>query len=529
MVLVVGIGACILPTDRSSELAVELEALPNLFIKDTLQLRARLVDEAGKFIPNALIRYVSDDVTVVNVTADSLLLAVGVGTTTVTATAVGYDEAAVATRTAQVRGLLEIDSIRNTNQNRLPSTAWFGDVLEIFGVGLSPDSIFTVTVGGVQAPINGYVPSDPSQPNRLGRLFVWAPPPAERQSQMFVLGFNGGLLVPDTLNIVQRDLHEFNDTLPADLGAVPLGFRNPALAFEARVRTEAEAAVDWYTFTNADTANRTIAVFSEMVGAETFVTLVTDSLFWDGSIFDFGFGSRAWTIGRETYLCDGLQVTFLGEPEPFAEVPFPFTIVALADLPPGTYHIFVPYVPQGEPASYEILILPAYFSIGSVPRDTEEENDYCGAAGPLPVGGASLTIDNPHDIDWYQFTVGSGQILDVTAITDGTAEADLDMYLIRDFRPDSLVLVNAATTAGDADENITQFLPAGDYFLVVFDFAGMPTGYLLDAAFSLTPSGAALTAAPTAEIGALRAKRERGKKTPPPAVTIPEVLRSWWP
>jgi hypothetical protein len=513
-VLVEGIGGCLLPTDRSDELQVQMEILPDLFVKDTVELRARLVDGSGTTIPNAVISYGSDDLAVVTVTGDNRLLAVGVGAATVTATAVGYDETDPATRTAQVRGLLEVDSIRNTNTDRAPGTARFGDLLEIFGVGLSPDSLFAVTIGGTEAEILDWIPNDQSEPNRLGRLFVWVPPPAPRQSQMFFVGFNGGLLVPDTLNIVQRDVYEFNDTIPAALGPIPLGFRNPALAFEARVRTETEVAVDWYTFTNPDVRDRTLAVFSQMVGAETFVTLVTDSIFWDGGKFDFEFGSSAWTIGRETYRCDGLQLTASGSGEPvtFAEVPFPLTIVSLADLPVGTYHVFVPFVPQGGAASYEVLVLPGYVTLGGVGRDSEEENDYCDAAGPLPTGNAPLTIDNPHDVDWYRFSV---------------------MYLIRDFRPDSLVLVLGATTAGDVDEVIeNRLLPAGGYFLVVFDFTGVPTGYTLSSALTAPPVGAAPAAAASAgsaDVERIRAKHQAAKQLRPPSVVFPEALRTWRP
>lgn len=509
-------------------------ALPNLFIQDTLQLRARLMEAGGGEVRNAVIRYESDNAAVVSVTQGGRLLAVGVGTANVVARAIGYDNAPPAMQVAQVRGVLEIDSIRNLNALRAPGNAWFGDLLEISGVGLSPESLFVVQIGGVEAEIFEYVPVDPARRNGLGRLFVWAPPPATPKSQLFVLGFNGGLLFPDTINVIQRDLFEFNDTIPASLGPVPLGFRNPGLAFESRARTETEAAVDWYTFTNTQTADRTILVFSEMVGAETFITLLTDSIAWDGTTFDFAFGSSAWTIGRETYQCDGLQVRSAaagGEPVAFAEIPFPFTLVALGDLPAGTYHIFIPYVPQGDAASYELLIFPAYASLAGLARDSEEENDYCDVAGNIPLGNVSLTIDNPHDIDWYRFTVpGGGQVFDVTATTDGTAEADLDLYLIADFRPDSLVLVNAETNAGPS-ESITQFLGPGDYFLVVFDFAGVPVGYTMNTTFTAPPAGAIPTPAvlSAADLQQLRAKREAAKTMATPGRALPEAIRSWRP
>lgn len=502
-----------------------MKALPNLFLKDTLQLEARLMEPGGTLVPNAVLRFSSDDPAVISVTESGRLLAVGVGSATVTATAVGYAAAAPATRTAQVRGLLEVDSIR-------PATARFGEVLEIFGVGLFPDSLFSVSVGGVTAEINAYVPQDPQTPNRLGRLFVWTPPPAERRSALTVLGFNGGLVFPESLEVIQRDVYEPNDVTPADLGAIPLGLRNPGLAFEARIRTEADVAVDWYKFMNTEARDRTVVVFSEMVGAESFLVVLTDSLFFDVSVPDFRFGSRAWTIGREIYRCGGLQVTQLGEPQPFAEVPFPFFISALGDLPAGEYHLFVPFAAQGDPSSYELLVLPGYVTLGNVGRDLLEENDYCDVAAPLPSGTTSLTLDNPHDIDWFRFTVPTGLVYNFAARNDGTANADLDLYLVADFRPDSLVLMRNATTAGDADEVISnQLLPAGDYFLVVFDFAGIPTGYTLTTSFAAPPAGALPSAAAmvTPDVEGLRAKRRMAQEVRPSLTPLVEALRAWRP
>lgn len=500
-----------------------MDALPSLFLKDTLQLTARLMEPGGTLVSNAVLRFSSDDPAVVSVTESGRLLAVGVGSANVTATAVGYAASAQATRIAQVRGLLEVDSIR-------PQTARFGEVLQIFGVGLFPDSLFSVTVGGHNAEIRDYVPQDPQNPNRLGRLFVWTPPPAPRRSALTVLGFNGGLVFPESLEVVQRDVYEPNEVAPAELGEIPLGVRNPGLAFEARIRTEADVGVDWYTFTNGEAHDRTVVVFSEMVGAESFLVVLTDSLFFDASVSDFGFGSRAWTIGRESYRCDGLSVTSSGEAVPFAEVRFPFFVSALGDLPAGQYHIFVPFAAQGDPSSYELLVLPGYVSLGNVGRDPLEENDYCDVAAPLPPGTSTLTIDNPHDIDWFRFTETTGQVYNFTARTDGTANADLDLYLIRDFRPDSLVLLRSATAAGDADEVIAnQFLSPGDYFLVAFDFAGIPTGYTLTVSAAVVPAAASSSAAMAAppSIEGLRAKRRLAQAMRPSLTPLLEALRAW--
>jgi hypothetical protein len=509
-------STCILPTDRSDELEVELEILPTLFVRDTIDLRARLMGPGGEPVPNALITFSSDDPTVVNVSPSGELIALGVGITTVRASAAAYEEAAVATRAAQVRGLLEVDSIR-------PLDVSFGQLVEIFGVGLNPDSLFSVTIGEADAPIAGFTPQDPNAPDKLGRLVVWVAPPAERQAELMILGFKGGLVFPEGLTVAQQDLFEPNDTIPTDLGPLPApGFRNPGLAFEARVRTEVETAADWYRFENETALDRTIVVFSQMVGAETFSVFVTDSLAWDGEAAEFGVGSSAWGIGRGRYLCDGLPLTQgpAGDTTTFAEIPFPFTIVSLLDLPAGPYDVIVPFTLPGEPVAYELVVVPAHLSVADLAPDALEENDYCDVAAPLAdAAGQRLTIDNTHDVEWFDFSLTQTTQVSVSVTAD-TEDADLDIYVIRDFRPDSLRLI-AARTTDDPTESISQPFAAGDYFLVVFDFSGVPTPYDMDVTLGAAPSDVApVQSATAAELEALRRKRERGAATPAPGAAM---------
>ncbi len=510
-------SGCILPTDRSDELEVELEILPTLFVRDTIDLRARLMGPGDEPVPNALITFSSDDPTVVSVSPSGQLIAVGVGTTTVRASAAAYEEAAVATRPAQVRGLLEVDSIR-------PLDVLYGQLVEIFGVGLHPDSLFSVTIGGADAPIAGFTPQDPNAPDKLGRLVVWVAPPSERQSDLTILGFKGGLVFSESLMVGQRDLYEPNDTIPTDLGTLPApGFRNAGLAFESRVRAEDEFSADWYRFENEEAVDRTIIVLSQMVGAETFSVLVTDSLAWDGDALDFVVGSSAWGIGRGRYLCDGLPPTQpSGEPTTFAEIAFSSTIVSLIDLPAGSYDVFVPFAPPGDPVAYELVVVPSHPSMldlepnAFLEPDAFEENDYCDVATPLEnMDGQPLTIDVPHDIEWFRFSLAQTTQVSVS-VTAEEDDADLDLYVLRDFRPDSLRLIRAAVSDG-VTESINQLFAAGDYFLVVFDFRGVPTRYDMDVVIGPAPSGAApASSAPAAELDALRRKRDRGAATPAP-------------
>lgn len=484
-------AACVFPDDRSAELQVELAPVPTLFLRDSLDLEARLVDGNGDPVPNAVIRYATSDPLVAAVSAAGRLVAVGVGAATLTATAVEFAAATPVAQTIQVRGLIEVDSIR-------PVDVLFGQLATVYGVGLNPDSLFAVTVGGVQARVAGFVPDDPAAPDRFGRLTLWVPPPAARRSQVAVLGFKGGVVHSESLQVIQRDVFEPNDTLAADLGPIPLGFRNPALAFEVRGRDDDRQPADWYRFSNDQVRDRTIFVASQTVGAETFRVFVTDSLGWDGAVGEFRIGSASWTIGPQAYFCGGRTMTLNGEPfQPF-EQPFPFTLLALRDLPVGEYDVIVPYVPSGEPPAYELAIASAYVSVLS--PDPAEENDYCDVAKDLfdpaldLAGGTTLTIDNFHDVDWFAFeTTDLLTQVDVVATAENP-DADLDLYLIGDFRPDSLPVLAVGAGPG-TEESLSAVVAQGKYLLLVVDFPGVPTAYTLTPKQALA-GPAAVTAAP---------------------------------
>lgn len=479
----VGAVTCALPTDRSGALRVALDSLPTLLLKDSLRLDARLVDSGGVEVPRAALAFASSNPTVFIVDPDGMVRAVGVGVAQLTVSALGFAEAVPFTQMVRVRGKLEVDSVR-------PLDVRFGDSVEVFGVGLEPDSIFSIAIGGVEAEASAFVPQDPARPEREGMLRVWVPPPAERRSAMTLLGFAGGLVLPDTIDVGQVDLFEPNDTVPRPLGQLPQGFRNPALALEARQRetvADARDPADWYTFDNPTPQDRTIIFASEGALGQAFGVVLTDSLEWSQVTRDYAVGPGSWTVGVGTYLCGGLPLTQNGEVVEVEEVLFPLSVLAIRSLPAGRYHVLVPYVPFGTPRSYELRILNQYASL--LPPDAAEENDYCDVAAPLPASG-SFTVDNPHDVDWFRFTFASpvAQLYDI-ALTAQNAEADLDLYFVRDFRPDSLVLLGRGSEPGP-NERIAGLINPGDYFLIVVDFQGQPTSYTLTAQFGTLPAGA---------------------------------------
>jgi hypothetical protein len=246
---------------------------------------------------------------------------------------------------------------------------------------------------------------------------------------------------------------------------------------------------------------------------------LTNSLAWTGTPGNpWAVGQDGWTIGPRTYLCSGLPITVGDTPFELEELPFPFTLVALKDLPAGTYHILAPYNPQGDPARYEMLITSTYESVRN--PDIAEENDYCDVAAPLSIAqGRTLSIDNFRDIDWFRFRIAPAtgdQSMDITT-TAADPDADLDVYVVRadsaggDLSDLELIKFNAASGVDEALA-IDSIAP-GNYYLIVMDFPGVPTQYTLDWTFGpkrpSPPGMAALFEA--SALDALAAKRARAR------------------
>ena len=498
LVLLAVAAGCEVPTNRSSQLSVQLDSIPPLVTGDSLMLNARVLADADT-VPNAGIRFSSSDATVLLVDEAGKLLASKPGEAELTAAALTFAEAQQASQTVQVRDVYELDSIA-------PRLVQFGSVLNLFGVGLNQS--LAATIGGADAIFHSYVAQDPARKDRFGRLSLWVTPPAPLVSQVVLLGFEG-ILISDTIVVTQRDIYEPNDTTPTQLGVIPDSVFNPALAFERVRRGEGRLAVDWYTFTTTEPGDWTVSVWSP-AGGSRFDAYVTNSLVWSSVALDSeGAGlyvvpSGSWSTGAGFRACDGLGFVYrdFGEYAFTVEVPPDSAVIALKDLPAGSYHVLVNYGEGGpfyDPTasisavgvfvdSLNLVVpLPTGLRIrkgyrSGLDPDRFEENDYCNVAQIIAVPDTltQLTIDTPHDADWYVFNLSSGANVQFTV---DVAEnlADLDTYVIRDWRPDSLVVVDFGFGA-DATA-VTQtaglFLDPGRYFLIVVDFLGLPSEYTL--------------------------------------------------
>lgn len=511
---------CVFPTERDSSVHVSLSPVYILFRGNDTVVTARAWQMSGSDsqpIPNVVFVWTSSDPSVATVDAAGHIVGVKSGTVIITAAAANFDKQALAASdTLRVTAPLEVDSVR-------PKTVQYGEILSIYGV--SVDSIISASLGGaalIRVPF-----ADTVFPSGTARSRWWVPPPA-RTDSLFFLGItsgNGvlGYVHGDTTTVIERDLYEPDDTVPytIDLDAPPpfaayptIVFTNPALAFEALQRG-AKTGVDWYRFTHTQTQDLTIVLTAPQI-AGTFVTYLTDSLGWNGTSQQYFIGKNSWTFGPGSHACHGLN---------FApgEAVGDSTIVAFKGLPAGTLDGIATY---GAPGRYGLSVIAGYQS--ELPADAHEDDNSCNAAdlrGPRTVPFRdTLTIENPHDIDWIRFTaVGSGLHrfrLHALAGVHPDSLKDLDLYVVRVPNPgDTALQIMLPDTANGSVVNRTvSGLGTGNYYAVVLDYAGTTTKYEIcvgpGSAPPLCPTAFTPNAAPPATRKAASSRAARSVPAP---------------
>jgi hypothetical protein len=396
------------------------------------------------------------------------------GTVDILARAVAFERASQADLTLRVSNPLEIDSMR-------PASARFGEVITLYGIGV--DSIFQASLGGGQLFI--YPFSAGRDSTGYARLSFWVPPPA-RTDSLFYIGNGVFGFTHDSVQVIRRDIYEPNETSPRVINLdgsrpfpgttlSPFLLLNPALAFEALPR-DVKQGVDWYRFTQAGTRDLTV-ILTAPEAKGTFATFLTDSLAFRASDTSYFIGKDAWTLGPSSHACHGLG---FAPSEGAADS----TVVALKGVS-GALDAIALY---RQAARYGLAVLDVYVS--ELPADKHEEDSNCSAADlrgtrPAPFQD-TLTIENPHAIDWIRFHyiqggVGSSAQMRLHAFPGGgvpAATKDLDLYVIKVPVAGDLALqiLLADTTAG-SEVNRTVGLSTGDYYLVVLDYAGASTTY----------------------------------------------------
>ena len=497
---VISAGLACTIEDNSAEVFVEVSAAAPVVVrgeKILLNARARRLTSPTDTVDVGNIQYVwatSNPNLATIVGSDSStaeLTGVNSGTVAVTATAASFEASDVGTFQMRVADLLEIDSVR-------PTAVKWGEKLRMYGVGVR--NVFIADLGTPLFPDTMTFQGDPQG---LGVMEYWVPPPA-RTDSVFVLGPGVFFTVDEITAVDTLDLYEYNDTIPAliNLDAAPpypqvpsVLFFNPALAYEDPSRVGAATlGYDWYRFTRADVSRpMTFVIKPQSIADSTALfTVLGDSIIYVGG---HTVANPTWFVTTQgRHWCDkGVIDADHKRPDSL--------VVALKRRPRytptrSTIDILSWY---SLPQRHAIGVADGYVVTDSrIQSDRFEENDICIFAdtnfvtmpinlGPLtpPFADSTLTIDNPHEVDWYRFQVTQGLPSDSTMIrvrsrpfTGGPFfdRSDIDLYVVRSQTPTAFQYLGQVSSPGSLDST-RLLLPTGDYYLIVVDFAGEATRY----------------------------------------------------
>ena len=534
---------CNFPTDQSPSVFVLVTAPRTFLLRgERLKVQARAVRVVGKdtlVVPNVVFAWSTANPNFATVQRDTgssaTVTGVNSGSAGIVARAANFDKARQGNLAIRVANPLEIDSVR-------PRIVRYGELAKVYGIGV--DSLFLTSLAGVTL-IPYPFSATRNKVTGEGRVSYWVPPPATSDS-LFYLGAGVFGFADSVTKILPRDIYDPNDTIPAkinlDLGGpwptqLPsVLFLNPALAFEETPRGVSRA--DWFDFTISDTtSDYTFFINFPTSGDTTGVrTFILDSLGYKGTVPGGYFGRDSGDyIGSDLVRCKGQAFS------PHM-APRESTVVALRGLPSHSMHMLAFFSPSS-PQRYGLGVLKGYLVADPrIQPDKFEPNRFCHYAdfgnrkiALLNPGTFSdtLTIDNPHAIDWLRIDLqgGSGTTL-VNFQTIGRPfpaqpdTSDIDIYVLtvpNSATPTQLTLVGADTAAGSTS-NITLTLNAGaSYYVAVVDFAGVPTRYSLCMMRggsillppSCTPIPAVASAALTAPSSVSRARRRRAGATLP--------------
>jgi len=511
-------ATCAFPTDKSDKVLVTLEGPSQVVLRGqemSVHARAwRVIGPDTQPITNVAFAFGTGSSTTATVQNDgggyATVTGVNSGNVHVTARAISFEQAPEGDLLLRVSNPLEVDSVR-------PKLVRFGDTITVYGVGV--DSIFIAFLDNATQfdyPLPGILSTRTRDSLGFSTATFWVTPPAHTDRLSFIgPGVFGN--APDTTKVIPLDVLEPNEVAPRTINleappripAIPqILFLNPALAFEPLKRDS--LAVDWYRFTQTKTRDLTIILSAADVRG-TFSTFLSDSLAFvpasGPNPATYKIGSNSWTLGPGSHACKG----FAFEP---AETQPESTIVALRGMLPGGLHALALY---SQPGRYGLAVFEGYVtSDPNVPRDAHEEDDFCDAADArglavtLPGGTFrdTLTIDNPHDIDWIRFRVTSltTATIKIASVTSATTvdSSDIDIFLLTvpgGGASSSLDVLARSDSAGST-EAISTALTPGDYYLVAVDYQGVPVAY------DVCISSSGCLAFPTRPVAARATKRQ---------------------
>jgi hypothetical protein len=186
-----------------------------------------------------------------------------------------------------------------------------------------------------------------------------------------------------------------------------------------------------------------------------------------------------------------------------------------------------------QPQRYALTILEQFsYTDLRIGQDRFEENDLCSFADSnfnvpatqivlnasglfLPYLDSTLTIDTPHELDWYRFrltaAVAESVMFKVRSRPfggiGGFDRSDVDMEVVR---ASDFAFMGSVSQLGTRD-SMRLLLAPGDYYLIVIDFGGEVTRYsmCIRPRFNCVP----LTTAVEASIAASPRTRNKPNRT----------------
>jgi hypothetical protein len=520
LVTVLAASTCAFPTDKSDAVFVTLDAPSPVVLRGqdmVVHARAwRAIGTDTQRIANVDFAFYSDSSSIARVEKSggdsATVTGVNSGVVDIWARAVAFEQADQADLVLRVSAPLEVDSVR-------PKFVRYGDTITVFGVGV--DSIVLAQLTGADL-FQYFFSAKHDSVTGLGTNTYWVPPPARTDSLLYV-GKGVFDWARDTTYVLPFDIYEPNDVAPTVINlesppAFPqlpfFRFLNPALAFE-QLKRDQTVGVDWYRFDQTTTRDVTL-ILTAPTARGTFLTFLSDSLFFNPADSNIYIGPDAWTIGPGSHHCHGHAF----EPQQAAPES---TIVALRGMPAGSLDAFSLY---GQPARYGLAVIEGYVASQPAlfPPDPREEDDFCNRADASGIvatvpGGTfrdTLTIDNPHDVDWIRFRVGGIVVQSVRFRTARLPSAlpdssDIDLYVLT--APpgaDTLVEAGRLDKVGSTEDATLLLSPGRDYYAVVVDYQGVPTRYSI----CIGSSTACGTAFPSPPAPQLSAPNEATRGTP---------------
>jgi hypothetical protein len=439
-------------------------------------------------VRNAELIWLSDDPTLASLTLKdnntSIATGVNSGMVEIRAVATGFEGSTPASFSLRVSDPLEIDSVR-------PAMVHYGEKITMYGVGVN--SLFLATLKGAALLPDTF--SITTGAGGLGQFSFWVPPPAT-SGKVVVLNPSQIVMSPDSITVLEQDLHEPNQSAPQviDLSAGPfpalpaIRYYNPALAFETRSRDDT-LGIDWYRFNGTTPGTDMTFIFVAPGLKSGHFSFLGSTVANADSV-----ATPGWTIGSGLYYCKD-------HPFKVEQQPSDSLIVALRNLPAGSMDLVSLFVVPGR---YGLAVIDGYLTGDpTVPPDRLEENDNCEFADrnfadpatridlATPFSEA-LTIDNSHDVDWIRFRVPGAipQVVTLKTAPQASASAagagDIDLYVLGIPVAGSPLDIRGSAHTKGSSESLTLILDPGEYYAVVTDFAGRPINYSLCAAVGTT-------------------------------------------